>query len=91
MRKKTKENLYIPDAPLNLKDRGMQTERLQMCLDNILKYKGKNKLMSLEPAYFGSNTAEALKVFQDMQGIRATGNYDALTRQKLREVIENAD
>ena len=88
MRKKAKDNFNIPDAPLNLSERGMQTERLQLCLDHILKYKGKNKLSCLEPAYFGPATFEAVKIFQEKAGIKISGNYDATTRQKLREAID---
>ena len=88
MRKKSLDNFIIPDALLKPGDRGMQVERLQICLDYILKYKGKKKLSSIEPAYFGSETRLALREFRIIVNIGGFGDYDALARQKLREAIE---
>lgn len=83
-----KKYIYIPDAPLKKGDRGMHVDRLQYALDTILKYRGKNKTSAIEPAYFGDTTMHRLASFQAAQGIKITGVYDSLTRQKLREASQ---
>lgn len=87
MRKKSVDNFIIPDVCKPC-DRSMDVERLQQCLDYILKFKGKKKLESIEPAYYGTETAEAVYAFQALHEIPATGIFNHLTRTKLREVIE---
>lgn len=82
-----KSDLILPDAPLSKGDKGMHVDRLHHCIDNILKYKGKNKTSSLEPSYYGDITRDRILSFQAAQGIRTTGIYDKLTRQKLREAL----
>lgn len=79
--------LVLPDAPLILGSRGMAVDRLQVCLDTILKYKGKKKLQSMEPHYYGQATLEAVNRFQREHDIKE-GFYDKTTRQRLREVIQ---
>ena len=78
--------LVLPDAPLILGSRGMAVDRLQVCLDTILKYKGKKKLQSIEPHYYGMATLEAVNKFQAQEGLKQSF-YDKTTRQRLREVI----
>lgn len=87
MRKKSIDNFIIPDT-CKTGDRSMDVERLQKCLDHILKFKGKKKLESIEPAYYGIETAQAVYAFQELQQIPANGIFNHLTRTKLREVIE---
>ena len=87
MRKKSIDNFIIPDVCMP-NDRSMDVERLQKCLDHIFKLKGKKKLESIEPAYYGFQTKFYVKKFQFDQMIRADGVFDHLTRTKLREVIE---
>lgn len=82
-----RSDLILPDYPIKKGDRGLNVVRLQACLDSLYKRKGKNKLQSLEPSYMGLDTMELLYHFQQDKEIRATGEYDRLTRQKLREVI----
>lgn len=79
--------LILPDAPLIVGARGMHVDRLQVCLDTILKYRGKKKLQSMEPSYYGPATMEAVNRFQREQNIKE-GFYDKTTRQRLREVIQ---
>lgn len=82
-----RSGLVLPDYPIRKGDRGLNVARLQACLDTIYKRKGKKKLESIEPSYMGLDTMELLYHFQTDKEIRATGEYDRLTRQKLREVI----
>lgn len=82
-----KSDLILPNYPIRKGDRGLDVSRLQACLDMLYKRKGKKKLEALEPAYMGSYTMELLYHFQTEKEIRATGEYDRITRQKLREVI----
>lgn len=83
-----RSDLVLPDYPIKHGDRGLNVARLQLCLDTIYKRKGKKKLESLEPSLMGYETVQLLYHFQADNGIRATGVYDRLTRQKLREVIQ---
>lgn len=78
---------YIPDAPLMKGCRGMHVDRLQYALDGVFKYRGKNKISKIEPSYYGDETVSNIKTFQAAQGIKITGIYDHMTRQKLREVL----
>ena len=87
MRKKSIDNYIIPDI-CKPGDRSMDVERLQNCLDYVLKFKGKKKLQSIEPAYYGIDTSQAVYAFQKLQEIPANGIFNHLTRTKLREAIE---
>lgn len=87
MRKKSIDNFIIPDT-CKPGDRSMDVERLQKCLDHIFNLKGKKKLESIEPAYFGTATRFYIKKFQYNNGISETEALDHLTRTLLREVIE---
>lgn len=87
MRKKSIDNFIIPDV-CAYGERSMDVERLQKCLDHIFKLKGKKKLESIEPAYYGFNTRFYVKKFQFDQMIASDGEFNSLTRTKLREVIE---
>lgn len=90
MRKKI-VNLILPDAPLSQGDKGMDVERLQLCLDHYFKLKGKKKITANEPARFGEMTWNYLMRFQaeNIEGIPfRIGQLDAVTRQRLREVLQ---
>lgn len=82
-----KSDLILPNATLMPKDMGLGVSRLHACMDYIYKLKGKNKLESIEPGYYGINTLITIKRFQEDNNIHITGIYDKLTRQKLREVL----
>ena len=83
-----RKELTLPNSPLMRGDSGLDVIRLQECLDNILKLKGKKKLQSIEPNHFGLATEAAVKAFQIQQfTIRTSGIYDKMTRAKLREAI----
>ena len=83
-----RSDLILPDYPLKEGDRGLHVARLQACFDTIYKLKGKKKLESIEPSYFGRITSEYVLVFQENEGIKRTAVYDRQTRQKLREVLQ---
>ena len=66
----------------------MDVERLQQCLDHIFKLKGKKKIESTEPAFYGCLTAYYVCIFQQKCNIAENGTFNNITRTKLREVIE---
>ena len=84
-----RKELKLPYAPLMYGDRSMQVLYLQECLDHVLKRKGKKKLESIEPNYYGHETSEAVAAFQlSQKDIRISGTYDKVTRARLREAIK---
>ena len=84
---KRKKIYQLPDAPLAPGDKGMHVDRLQEALDKVLKLRGKNRLRVREPGWYSIGTSTAVYRFRDEAGIRADFDFDALTRQKLREAL----
>lgn len=85
--KRKQQELILPNYPIRQGDRGLDVARLQAILDVIYKRKGKKKLQSLEPSYFGYETRDLILHFQAEHDIKLTGVYDHLTRQKIRETL----
>ena len=90
MRKKKERALIIPEAPLKVGQMGYAVLNLQIVLDDILKAKGRQNLVKLEPAHFGPHTERALRQFQDKYDLFVNGQYTPLTRLRIKEVL-NAD
>ena len=85
-----KQTLIIPDAPIRSGQMGYAVFNLQLCLDIIMKSKGRKNLVKLEPAHFGPHTEKELRRFQDKYGLFVNGQYTPLTRLRIKEVL-NAD
>lgn len=81
-------NIVIPHAPCKLGDMGMDVFNLQVCLDHILKYRGKNSLVKIEQGHFGQLTEKAVRDFQATYGLYINGEFTPLTRLRIKEVLD---
>lgn len=81
-------NLVIPHAPCKRGDMGMDVFNLQVCLDHILKYRGKNSLVRHEQGHFGQLTEKAVSYFQGSHDLYINGQFTPLTRLRLKEVLD---
>lgn len=88
MRKKP--TLIIPAVTLKPGAMGLNVFNLQLCLDQILKEKGKKKLTDHEPGHFGPMTENRLREFQAKYGLFVNGVYTPCTMLRIKEVL-NAD
>ena len=88
MRKKPA--LIIPAVTLKPGAMGLAVYNLQLCLDQILKEKGKRKLIDHEPGHFGPMTENRLREFQAKYGLFVNGAYTPCTMLRIKEVL-NAD
>ena len=80
-------NLVIPHSPCKLGDMGMDVFNLQVCLDYILKYRGKNSLIKNEQGHFGPLTEKAVRDFQESHDLYINGQFTQLTRLRIKEVL----
>ncbi len=87
---KKKTALIIPAVTLKPGAMGLNVFNLQLCLDQILKNKGKSKLTDYEPGHFGPMTENRLREFQSKYGLFVNGEYTPCTRLRIKEVL-NAD
>lgn len=85
--KNKRVNLIIPHAPCKRGDMGMDVFNLQVCLDHILKYRGKNSLIGNEQGHFGPLTEKAVRDFQESHGLYINGQFTPLTRLRIKEVL----
>ena len=83
-------NLVIPHAPCKRGDMGMDVFNLQVCLDHILKYRGKNSLVKIEQGHFGQLTEKAVRDFQAAYGLYINGQFTPLTRLRIKEVLDGS-
>ena len=81
-------NLVIPHAPCKRGDMGLDIFNLQVCLDNIMKYRGKNSLVRNEQGHFGQLTEKAVRDFQESHGLFINGEFTPLTRLRIKEVLD---
>ena len=88
MRKK--KELFIPIVTLKPGAMGLAVYNLQLCLDKILKEKGKRKLTDHEPGHYGPMTENRIREFQSKYGLFVNGVYTPCTRLRIKEVL-NAD
>lgn len=88
MRKK--KELIIPAVTIKPGAMGLAVYNLQLCLDQILKEKGKRKLTDHEPAHYGPLTETRVREFQSKYGLFVNGVYTPCTRLRIKEVL-NAD
>ena len=88
MRKK--KELFMPIVTLKPGAMGLAVYNLQLCLDEILKEKGKRKLTDHEPGHYGPMTENRLREFQSKYGLFVNGVYTPCTRLRIKEVL-NAD
>ena len=88
MRKK--KELFIPIVTLKPGAMGLAVYNLQLCLDEILKEKGKRKLTDHEPGHYGPMTENRVREFQSKYGLFVNGVYTPCTRLRIKEVL-NAD
>lgn len=88
MRKK--KELFIPAVTIKPGAQGLSVYNLQICLDHILKEKGKRKLIDHEPGHFGPMTEKRVREFQSKYGLFVNGVYSPCTRLRIKEVL-NAD
>lgn len=88
MRKK--KELFIPIVTLKPGAMGLAVYNLQLCLDEILKEKGKRKLTDHEPGHYGPMTENRVREFQSKYGLFVNGVYAPCTRLRIKEVL-NAD
>lgn len=88
MRKK--KELIIPAVTLKPGAMGIAVYNLQLCLDQILKEKGKRKLTDHEPGHYGPMTENRVREFQSKYGLFVNGVYTPCTRLRIKEVL-NAD
>lgn len=88
MRKK--KSLFIPAVTIKPGAMGLAVYNLQLCLDHILKEKGKKKLTDHEPGHFGPMTENRLREFQSKYGLFVNGVYSPCTMLRIKEVL-NAD
>lgn len=88
MRKK--KELFIPIVTLKPGAMGLSVYNLQLCLDEILKGKGKRKLTDHEPGHYGPMTENRVREFQSKYGLFVNGVYTPCTRLRIKEVL-NAD
>ena len=88
MRKK--KDPIIPAVTLKPGAMGLNVFNLQLCLDQILKEKGKKKLTDHEPGHFGPMTESRLREFQAKYGLFVNGAYTPCTMLRIKEVL-NAD
>ena len=87
---KTRKTLTIvvPDAPLKRGDRSLGVMYLQIALQKALRLSGKEDIVLSENGYFGYKTENAVRRFQNKNGIHIDGRYTDLTRRVLREVLK---
>ena len=71
MRKK--KELFIPAVTLKPGAMGLAVYNLQLCLDHILKEKGKRKLTDHEPGHYGPMTEQRVREFQSKYGLFVNG------------------
>ena len=83
-----KTKLIIPHAPLMSGQMGSEVLYLQLCLDHIMKAKGRKNLTKLEPAHFGPHTEKELRRFQEKYGLFVNGQYTPLTMFRIKEVLD---
>ena len=88
MRKK--KELFMPIVTLKPGAMGLAVYNLQLCLDQILKEKGKRKLTDHEPGHYGPMTENRVREFQSKYGLFVNGVYTPCTRLRIKEVL-NAD
>ena len=88
MRKK--KELFMPIVTLKPGAMGLAVYNLQLCLDEILKEKGKRKLTDHEPGHYGPMTENRVREFQSKYGLFVNGVYTPCTRLRIKEVL-NAD
>lgn len=82
--------LIIPAVTLKPGAMGLNVFNLQLCLDQILKEKGKRKLTDHEPGHYGPMTESRLREFQAKYGLFVNGVYTPCTQLRIKEVL-NAD
>ncbi len=82
--------IIIPAVTLKPGAMGLNVFNLQLCLDQILKEKGKKKLTDHEPGHFGPMTESRLREFQSKYGLFVNGVYTPCTQLRIKEVL-NAD
>ena len=82
--------LIIPAVTLKPGAMGLNVFNLQLCLDQILKEKGKKKLTDHEPGHYGPMTEKRLREFQAKYGLFVNGVYTPCTQLRIKEVL-NAD
>ena len=87
---KKKSGLIIPAVTLKPGAMGLDVYNLQICLDQILKNKGKKKLIDYEPGHFGPMTESKLREFQSKYDLFVNGIYTPCTQLRIKEVL-NAD
>ena len=80
--------LIIPPAPIRPGSFGYDVYNMQMCIDKILKTKGKQTMHKHEPAHYGPMTEKRVREFQDKYGLFVNGEYTPLTRLRIKEVLD---
>lgn len=88
MRKK--KVLIIPAVTIKPGAMGLAVYNLQLCLDQILKEKGKRKLVDHEPGHYGPMTEARVREFQSKYGLFVNGIYSPLTGIRIKEVLDGS-
>lgn len=84
---KPKTNKGLPRGVLKKGDAGKKVRKVQEALSSVYFYPNKGAKNNGVDSLFGPNTANAVKRFQSINGLRQDGIYGPKTRKALRKAM----